>query len=85
VPGIQRDRRCVAAPRGTRTAHSKRCTRLTLVGSFRHRDHAGGTTLHFSGRLRGRVLKPGAYLLKARPSLDSHRGESVSARFWILT
>jgi acetyl esterase/lipase len=82
--GVERGSRCVALPTGTRPGHSKRCARLIAVGSFSHRDRAGSSKLRFSGRLRGHALPPGSYLLRARPSLDRHKGDSVSVRFWIL-
>ena len=35
------------------------------MGSFTHVDAAGANRPHFSGRLRGRKLKPGSYRLQA--------------------
>ena len=67
-----------------RTVRTGKRTRSILVGSFTHRDRAGKTTtLHFSGRLRGRALAVGSYTLTARASLFGHRGRALTARFEI--
>jgi hypothetical protein len=56
---------------------------LVAVGSFSQHDRGGTTTLHFSGRLRGRALLPGSYVLSASASLDGQRGSPVSTDFTI--
>ncbi len=45
----------------------KRCN-LTLKGSFVDSGTAGANSIGFTGRLRGRKLRPGRYLLVARPA-----------------
>jgi acetyl esterase/lipase len=58
--------------------------RLVAVGSFSQHDRGGTSTLHFSGRLRGRALAPGSYVLRASASLAGQRGGTVNATFRIL-
>ncbi len=50
-----------------------RCSKLTLVGTFSHHDRAGTNSLRFSGRLHGRALAPGRYMLKIFASLAGLR------------
>jgi hypothetical protein len=57
--------------------HGKRFVRLR--GRFHHSHRAGAVHLHWSGRLRGRALKPGVYRLLARPA----HGTAVAKRFRI--
>jgi hypothetical protein len=62
VPGRRVGRRCVAPNR--RNRGRRRCRRHRSVpGSFSHRGIAGTNGFRFSGRLRGRKLRPGAYRL----------------------
>ncbi len=68
--------RC-AAPRG-------RCSKLVFVGSFSHRDRAGTNRLRFTGRLRGRALSAGRYVLRAIATLAEQRSRAATARFVIL-
>jgi hypothetical protein len=54
--------RCVAVTRRNRAA--RRCTRYSTVrGSFTHAGNAGLNRFRFTGRLRGRKLRVGAYRL----------------------
>jgi len=50
-----------------RNRRRKRCN-LTLKGSFVDSGSAGANSIRFTGRLRGRKLRPGRYLLVARPA-----------------
>ena len=50
----------------TRANRGRRSCNLLLKGSFSRRGRAGINRTRFSGRLRGRKLKPGRYLLVAR-------------------
>jgi subtilisin-like proprotein convertase family protein len=53
----------------TRTNRDQpRCRRLMPKGGFTRSIAAGRTTVAFSGRVRGRALKPGRYALKATPT-----------------
>jgi hypothetical protein len=49
------------------------------VGSFAHRDSMGADSFHFTGRVRGRRLAPGAYRLEA--SFAGARGALPSVPF----
>jgi alpha-tubulin suppressor-like RCC1 family protein len=68
VRGKGRSRRCVAAPRHmSKRARRKarHCTSYKALGSFTHADAAGTNRFRFTGRVRGRALKPGRYRLVA--------------------
>ena len=84
-PGVRHGAGCVA-----RTGRSSRRTRHTtcvvpkVVGAFAHTDAVGANTVAFSGRMRGRKLAPGSYLLKAAPSIDGATGPVATASFKIL-
>ncbi|MGH2890022.1 MAG: hypothetical protein ACRDNJ_10380, partial [Solirubrobacteraceae bacterium] len=82
VRGVRREGTCRA-----RRAHRSRlrgCTRLVRIGSFTKKALAGGNRLPFTGRLRGRALAPGEYLLRATPVSSGARGITVSVAFRIL-
>jgi hypothetical protein len=64
-------------------SHGKRCTLLLAQGSFTHTDVAGANSLHFSGRLKGRRLAPGAYRLQAVAHDAAGNGAAVTAGFTI--
>ena len=59
------------------------CTTLVLVGSFTHGDHAGKNRVRFTGRLRGRALNAGRYVLRATATLAGQRSRAITARFVI--
>jgi PKD repeat protein len=64
VAGVKHGKSCLAPKRGR---HGKRCRRyVSMTGSFAHMSKAGANTVHFTGRLHGKRLKPGTYLLLAR-------------------
>jgi hypothetical protein len=82
LPGRRRGGRCVAprrAPRG------RACTRRARVrGSFEHDGRAGANTLRFRGRVAGRALRPGRYVLVATPlAADGRPGRATRVRFRI--
>lgn len=52
----------------------KRCTRYVQAGN----------TLHFSGRLNGRKLRPGTYRLQAIASIDGQESKPVTVSFKIV-
>lgn len=66
-----------------RNGHGKRCTLLSKVGAFSHVDKAGVNSIHFSGRISGRKLAPGSYLLRAVPRNAAGVGTTVSKPFKI--
>jgi hypothetical protein len=72
--------RCV---RPTRANRGKRhCTRYrALRGGFTHKGTAGPDRFRFSGRLRGRRLRPGRYRLVARAT-DAAGNKSNPVRRW---
>jgi hypothetical protein len=82
LAGVVHGRSCVSPSRGS--THAKRCTRDVLLhGSFAHAGFAGANSLRFTGRLHGRALAPGSYLLIAAYSGAAGRA-SASAPFRIV-
>jgi Ca2+-binding RTX toxin-like protein len=62
--------RCVAETRANRSRPA--CTRVVhLRGSFSRASTTGKNTFQFTGRLRGKALKPGSYKLVAAPRLPN--------------
>jgi hypothetical protein len=80
--GVRSGKRCVKAPR--HRTHRPKSWNVTL-GSFSHSDTAGINRFHFSGRVNGKALKPGAYTLNARPRAGSKTGKTATATFSITT
>jgi hypothetical protein len=77
--------RCVRQSRRNRAR--RRCTRyVTLRGSFRRTGAAGANRARFSGRLRGRKLKPGRYrlLAEARDRAGNKTRRPATKRFRIV-
>ena len=63
IAGRRRGRRCITGRRARRL-RSRRCIRHVAVrGSFVHAGRAGGNAFRFTGRVRRRPLRPGAYRL----------------------
>jgi virginiamycin B lyase len=81
VVGHKRGMRC--AP-GRPAKHQKRCTREVSVGSFTHEDAAGEVTVHFTGRVGGRKLKPGRYVFALAPKAGGKTGRTVELPFRIV-
>jgi hypothetical protein len=64
ILGVKRGNGCVKP--SLRTRRGRRCTRFVAVGGrFRDADVAGANRFRFTGRIRGRTLKPGRYRLDA--------------------
>ncbi|HEY7296018.1 MAG TPA: Ig domain-containing protein, partial [Dehalococcoidia bacterium] len=80
--GHKRGRKCVA---GKPRRHQKRCLRYIKVGAFTHLDTAGKVTVHLSGRVHGRKLRPGRYRLTLTPRLAGSSGKSVRLSFKIAS
>ena len=57
--------------------------RFKKLGSFMHKDAKGANALRFDGRVGGRALKPGAYVLQATPRFDRQSGTPVMVKFSI--
>jgi hypothetical protein len=82
VAGHKKGSRCLAgAPR----KRQKRCTRDISVGSFTHADTAGDVRVHFTGRVRGRKLKPGSYRLTLNPKANGKTGRTLTLAFRIVS
>lgn len=79
--GIRQGKRCVAAKRGRRGG---RCKRHVALGHFTHRDRAGANSFHFTGRLHGKKLPPGAYQLQAVPRFAGRSGRLVRVSFRVI-
>jgi hypothetical protein len=80
--GRTRGHSCVALSR--KLARAKPCIRLTRAYAFLHRDRAGSNRFHFSGRVNGHALAPGAYVLQAVARTSEAISAPVSASFRIL-
>ncbi len=82
--GIVRAKRgCVKPPRATHKARGKHCTRYLRLGSFIHIDRSGPNRFRFTGRMAGRALRPGRYLLQASP-VSGGRTAKPSKNFRII-
>jgi hypothetical protein len=70
----------------TRVVHHRKRTGYRRVrGSFKDAGEVGGNKLRFSGRLRGRKLKPGRYRLIALPvDAAGNTGNAVLTRFRVV-
>jgi hypothetical protein len=79
--GHKRGHRCIAGRGGK---HHRRCTRRVAVGSFLHTDVAGNVRIRFTGRLRGRTLKPARYALTLTPNAHGQQGSTVTLLFQIV-
>jgi streptogramin lyase len=82
VRGVKRGKKCVKPPKGK--SKRKRCTRWVRVGSFKHVDRAGRNSFRFTGRIRGRKLKPGRYRLQAVPRFAGSNGKAVKTSFRVV-
>jgi PKD domain len=76
LAGVMRGARCVAAAPG---AHGRRCVRRVALLTFSRKAAAGADSLRFSGRVAGRSLAPGSYVLVARAATST-----LSAPFTIV-
>ncbi|MGA2471531.1 MAG: hypothetical protein ABSG64_12695 [Solirubrobacteraceae bacterium] len=82
-PGMRSGNRCIARPAHPKKK-PKRCIRVVVLGTFTHPDTAGANNFRFSGRVHGRRLAKGAYVLSAAP-LNSYNltGAASTASFHI--
>ncbi|HEX8206272.1 MAG TPA: PKD domain-containing protein, partial [Solirubrobacteraceae bacterium] len=75
--------RCVKPTRRNRS--KRRCARFVRVrGSFARASTAGANRFRFTGRLRGRKLRPGRYRLVATPRAGTVAGPARRAAFRIV-
>lgn len=84
LPGVMRGRRCVRASRHQPRGKRKQCTRLVIVGSFKHQDLVGTNRLRFTGRVAHHALSPGSYTLKATAKLAGQVSRTDRTSFVIL-
>jgi hypothetical protein len=83
--GVRSGKRCVAPPRKPRRGKkARKCTRTITAGSFKAIGRTGLTTLHFSGRLRGRKLARGGYQLNATAGDSTGRTKPARKAFKII-
>jgi hypothetical protein len=81
--GVRHGRTCVAPPhRGSAGQHV--CTRWVRIGSFTHRDRRGRNAFRFSGRVGGRTLVPGRYVLELTARNSTGRSPVRRLSFTIL-
>ncbi len=67
TPGVRRGGKCIpAASSGSARAHRGVCLFTRTLGHFSRAGSAGNGRFHFTGRIDGRKLRPGRYLLVAR-------------------
>jgi hypothetical protein len=72
-------------PARVRFVVKRRSRRPVRVGkAFTRRASAGPNSFRFTGRLSGRRLRPGQYLLIATPTTGGRRGHAVKARFRVI-
>ena len=68
-----------------RNRKKHRCARYTtLKGSFTRAGLAGTNRFRFTGRLRGKRLRPGKYRLVATPTANGTTGRAATANFRII-
>ena len=65
-----------------RSHQALQCVR-SRAGSFKHADIGGANRFRFTGRLRGRRLVPGRYLMRAVPRNAAGVGKSATKAFRI--
>lgn len=82
VKGRKSGGKCVAVRKANRS--KPRCNRLVASGSFTHADRAGVNKIHFSGRLKGRKLKPGRYSLAVVARSGTAASNELTTKFTIL-
>ncbi|MDQ6805995.1 MAG: FG-GAP-like repeat-containing protein [Actinomycetota bacterium] len=71
LPGRRKGKSCVAAT--TKPGHSKRCTRIVVVGTLRRMSHQGANKVAFSGRIGTKALKPGSYQATLTATDNAHK------------
>jgi hypothetical protein len=81
VPGQRRGRACVRLGRGRR--HGQACTRSVSLGVFTRGDVTGANRFRFTGRMRGRRLAAGRYILEVIPHTSAGAGRMRTASFRI--
>jgi Bacterial Ig domain len=81
--GVLSHGRCVKTKPHEKT-HGKSCVLYKTLGLFRHGDKAGKNRFRFTGRIHGRKLRPGRYLLLSTPrNSTGESGKSHTNTFTI--
>ncbi len=70
---------CKKSSKSSKPAHCSPISRS--LGSFTHTDKMGLNKLHFSGRLKGKALAKGSYILRAVPRNGAGSGKPVVTAF----
>jgi uncharacterized repeat protein (TIGR01451 family) len=81
APGVRKGKKCVAPPKTTPKKKPKKCTRYLSRGSFTHKDAPGSVKFRFTGRVKGKTLKPGSYRVRAVARNVSGVSKAVTKRF----
>jgi hypothetical protein len=82
---VKRGKKTVCVKPTKKNRKHTRCTSVVrLRGTFSRNGVAGLNSFHFTGRLRGRRLKPGRYRLVATPTLGGKTGKPTSRAFRIV-
>lgn len=82
TPGIERAKKCLPVTSSAASRGALRCSVLRALGSFTRNGSAGVNHFHFSGRLDGRALAAGSYLLAG--TRDSAQRLSRQVAFHVL-
>jgi subtilisin-like proprotein convertase family protein len=83
LPGRKIKGKCTKSKPASKS--KPRCKRYLPLGSFTHADVAGANKLKFSGRLKGRGLKPGRYKLAVvAKGADGKASNTLEAPFTVL-
>ena len=83
--GVRSGTRCVQLrPKHKRPNPGKRCSLLIAHGSFKHSDHTGANSFHFTGRIAAQTLRPGTYKLVAVARSASAKSNTIITRFQLL-
>jgi hypothetical protein len=69
--------------RGACVARTTRCTRLVPLGTIKVTGRAGANRISFSGRLKGRALHPGSYILRLVAAANGKSSRTEMANFTI--
>jgi hypothetical protein len=64
-----------------RPAHTSKCTVVKTVGGFSHRDTAGANIVPWNGKIKGKALAIGSYLLGVTPQLGTLHGRTRAVSF----
>jgi hypothetical protein len=76
-------KRCVKPTK--KNAGKRKCKRTVTVGRFSRASSQGANSFHFTGRVHGRRLKPGAYrLVGTAKDSSGNKSKAVSKAFRII-